>query len=183
MLVRVDDIKDGGLAFDFSQGTETFPALQELDGPGEAKFREPVRVRGRAQKITDLIEVEGEIATAVDLECGRCLNPFRQPLVIPFAITFSRELPTVSAEDNEGEVELTPEEMGLIPFSGDEFSLVEAVQEQLLMAVPLRPLCRRECQGLCPQCGVDWNQATCDCEPPHFNGRFAALKGLKVNKE
>jgi uncharacterized protein len=180
---RVADINAGGLVFEFNAPAERFPALLEFHGSHAARFQTPVRMRGRAQKIADLIEIEGEISTTVELECSRCLCSFRNPLTISYALTFSRELPGISSEQDDDEVELSPEEMGLIPFAGDELALDETVQEQLLMALPLQPLCRPECRGLCPNCGTDLNLTSCGCEPPVFNARFAALEKLKTNKE
>jgi uncharacterized protein len=48
-----------------------------------------------------------------------------------------------------------------------------------VLAVPFAPLCREDCKGLCPQCGIDRNTGTCSCEPP-IDPRLAALKGLKL---
>ena len=80
------------------------------------------------------------------------------------------------------EVELSAEEMGLIPFAGEEIDLREALQEQFIMALPQRALCREACKGLCPHCGADLNRVSCGCEPPAFNSRFDALKSFKADK-
>ena len=51
--------------------------------------------------------------------------------------------------------------------------------EQFVLAVPFAPLCMETCKGLCPQCGIDRNTASCNCDPP-IDPRLAALKGLKI---
>ena len=53
------------------------------------------------------------------------------------------------------------------------------LREQFVLAVPFAPLCREDCKGLCPQCGIDLNTGTCACEKP-VDPRLAALKGLKI---
>ncbi len=50
------------------------------------------------------------------------------------------------------------------------------------MALPLRPLCKEECKGLCPRCGANRNVEDCDCAAPIMNSKFAALKDFKVDR-
>jgi uncharacterized protein len=99
-----------------------------------------------------------------------------------FALTFVRELPKVTDEAGDEEVELNAEEMGLILFHGEEIDLGEAIAEQVIMALPMHPLCQEECRGLCPQCGTNLNETDCGCERPAFNVKFAALKNIKMDK-
>jgi len=55
----------------------------------------------------------------------------------------------------------------------------DIVREQVLMAIPMKPLCREECRGLCPECGADWNAGDCACEKTKVDPRLEVLKGLK----
>jgi len=183
--VRVDDIKDEGLALDFCESAQAFPALAEMQDEGECVFVEPICVGGRAQKASGLIEIEGEVRTAIRLRCSRCLAEFSTPLQVPFAVPFTGELPSIADGDEEGggEVELTAEEMGLITYEGEYLELAEVIQEQVIMALPLQPLCRTDCRGLCPHCGADLNEGDCGCRPPVFNERFGALRDLKIDKK
>ena len=183
LQLRVDDIKEQGLLLNYCEPSESFPALDELQQSGEVRFDGPVVVSGRVQRIAGLVEVEGEVRVEARMACGRCLEDLSLPLDARFCLTFSRELPEIVDEEDGAEVELSAEEMGLIPFSGDEIDLREAIQEQVVMALPLRPLCRTECRGLCPQCGADLNRETCSCEAPVFNNRFGTLRELKINPE
>ncbi|NNL77900.1 MAG: DUF177 domain-containing protein, partial [Desulfobacterales bacterium] len=81
------------------------------------------------------------------------------------------------------EVELSTEEMNLIYFQGQEINLKEAIQEQVIMAFPLRALCKKNCNGLCPKCGVDLNAGDCNCDREPCGQKFAALKKLRVDKK
>lgn len=82
------------------------------------------------------------------------------------------------AEVEEG-IELADQDLDLFPFDGETVDLEPLLREHLVLAVPYAPLCREDCKGLCPQCGIDRNTGTCVCEKPG-DPRFAALKGLKL---
>ena len=182
MQLRIDDIKEQGLELDYREAPEDFPALADLQEQGEASFQGPVLVSGRAQHLGELVEVEGQVRVTATVPCSRCLEPVALPLAARFAVTFSKTPTAVTDEESGEEVELSAEDLGLIPFSGDEIDLTEAIQEQVVMALPLQPLCRLDCRGLCPQCGTDLNNETCQCEPEVFNGRFGKLKDLKIDR-
>lgn len=182
MLIRIDDIKDGGLSLDFEELPEAFAGLMEIVAAGDCEFIAPLKTRLRAVHIRDMIEVEGQVETVIRLSCSRCLESYDTSLEAPFALTYTRELPEIGSESDE-EVEISAEEMGLILFEGEEIDLREAVREQILMALPLRPLCRDECRGLCLQCGANLNEGGCGCGQPDFNIKFAALKNFKVKQD
>jgi uncharacterized protein len=64
-------------------------------------------------------------------------------------------------------------------FDGEAIDVDEIVKEQILLAVPTRMLCRDECKGICPQCGIDKNTGDCQCVTDETDPRWAALKNLK----
>lgn len=181
MRIQVAQIKDEGLALDFSESAADFVALADLSP--EVVFLAPVSVRLRVVRVAGMIEVDGSLESLARLTCGRCLGEYELPIEAGFALTFAEELPAVIDEETDEEVELDAEEMGLIPFEGEEIDLREAIQEQVVMALPLRPLCREECRGLCPRCGADLNEGDCGCAPSEFSLKFAALRDFKVNKD
>jgi uncharacterized protein len=75
--------------------------------------------------------------------------------------------------------EVREEDLDVFPFDGEKIDLEPLFREQFVLAVPFAPLCREDCKGLCPQCGIDRNTGTCNCEKP-IDPRLAALKGLKL---
>lgn len=182
MLIRIDQIKDAGLELTFTEAAATFPVLAAMEDAGECSFQGPVSVRIRALRAHEMVEVEGNLDTVVKLACDRCLQAFSEPISVSFELTYTQEMPTVEDETGEEGVELSADDLGLILFSGDEFDLREQVQEQLIMALPVQALCRPDCRGLCPHCGVDLNSSSCNCAVPEFNNRFGALKNFKVEK-
>lgn len=116
--------------------------------------------------------------------CSRCVGPVKLMLDEQLRVTFMppSEMPQ---EDEEGAPEAGegPEVSGgdldLFPFDGEKIDLEPLMREQFVLAVPFAPLCREDCKGLCPQCGIDRNTGTCNCEKP-IDPRLAALKGLKL---
>jgi uncharacterized protein len=182
LLIHVDDIKPEGLVLELEETSTAFPVLHEMTESGDCRFSAPIHISLRALHLHDLVEVEGRVGTMVRYSCSRCLKEFDLPVEEDFAVTYARHLPAVHEEDDEGS-ELTAEDLGLILFHGDDIDLTEAIQDQVIMALPVRPLCSDECKGLCARCGADLNQGACGCDRSDFNIKFSALKDLKINKK
>lgn len=129
----------------------------------------------------------GPFRGEVTVACSRCVEPVRIPIEEKLRVTFMprHELPTeeddeaAEAADGAEGPELAEEDLDLFPYDGDAIDLEPLFREQFVLAVPFAPLCREDCKGLCPQCGIDRNTGTCSCEPP-IDPRLAALKGLKL---
>ena len=83
---------------------------------------------------------------------------------------------------DEEEIELKVEEIGMFYFKGEEINLQQGIQEQVVMAFPLKPLCDENCKGLCPKCGSDLNQGDCGCKREPGSNKFAVLKNLQLDK-
>lgn len=184
MQLQLNEIKEFGVSHEFVNDAKTFPELTALEAEGECRFSAPLSVTVRLTRVGGLVEVAGQLATLIETGCSRCLKRMTTPLEASFELTYTNEPIMVhEEEDEEGEgVELTAEELGLIPFSGDEIDLTEAVQEQVLLAMPTHPLCSEECRGLCPQCGLDLNTGSCSCAAEEFGNKFAVLKNFKVDR-
>jgi len=139
--------------------------------------------------------VRGPLTGWLEVACSRCLGPARVILDEDLAVTY---LPRASvagdeagedgpaeaparAEGEEGEalgVELSGGDLDVYGYEGEELDLTPLFREQIILAVPFAPLCSEECKGLCPQCGADLNQETCECKPP-VDPRWAALQNIK----
>jgi uncharacterized protein len=183
MRINVEDIGDSGIDLTFAEGAESFPSLLELSRSGECVFLMPLTIDLRIRRIGQMVEAVGRFETRVRLSCSRCLADYETPLAADFNLSFSREQPETAEPSRHAEVELGAEEIGLILFHGEEIDLHDAVQEEVLMAVPMKTLCRPECKGLCPQCGADLNQGDCGCGRKIINPKFAVLKDLKLGKK
>ena len=92
-----------------------------------------------------------------------------------------RFLPAVEmAADEEREVQ--EDDLDTSYYRDHQIDLNELLREQFYLALPMKPLCRDDCKGLCPQCGTNWNTGVCTCTSGWEDPRLAALKGL-VNGE
>lgn len=183
MLIRLKDIKDQGLSLEFAEDAQSFPAVVELFADQEIEILQPISTRLRATRVGDMVEVQGHSTTRVKLPCSRCLSALEVPVEANYELTFVKQLPPVTVEEDAEEVELSAEEMGLVEFHGEEIDLREAIQEQVILALPLRALCDEACRGLCPQCGANLNETGCQCPPSEFRNKFSILKEFKPEKK
>ena len=119
--------------------------------------------------------VEGSVKMDAAIKCSRCLNESLSPLDIAFREEY------VPAEDTgkEEEKELSQKDLDLSYYRDDEINIDEIIKEQVLLSVPMKPLCREECRGLCPVCGKDLNEGACECKRDKIDPRLAPLARLK----
>jgi uncharacterized protein len=183
VLICIDDIKDQGLSIEFEERLEDFPILEGLTKTGESYFPAALKFRVRAIRIKEIIEVEGRFDTKARLTCSRCLKQFETILGAHFVITYTRKQVEMATTSGGEGIEISAEEAGLIMYSGREIDLREALQEQVVMSIPMRPICAEACRGLCSRCGVDLNAGDCDCREDAFNIKLAALKNFKLDKK
>jgi uncharacterized protein len=135
-----------------------------------------LRLEGRVLEAGEEMLLEGTLRGTFSLNCGRCLSSFSQPFEIEVSATY------VNAVDTELEdpAENAPPEVTRIAFVGNEIDLASGVREDLLLNVPIKPLCSEDCHGLCPQCGVDLNEDECTCEKKPGDPRLAGLRDIRA---
>lgn len=120
------------------------------------------------------ILVKCALSTEVELICSRCLKPFHYPLAINFEEEYLPTLDVVS-----GTALPLPEEPGA--FTIDEhhiLDLTEAIRQYTELATPMKPLCHKNCTGLCQSCGHNLNQGSCDCPVQDTDPRWSELMKL-----
>jgi uncharacterized protein len=120
------------------------------------------------------ILVSGELHTEVELTCSRCLSSFNCPLTLDIEEEY---IPTVDIVS--GALLVMPEEPG--SFVIDEHHVIdlsEAVRQYMLLTVPMKPLCREGCAGLCQSCGRNLNEGPCGCPPQAVDPRWSELSRL-----
>ncbi len=182
MILRIKDIEDKSLSLTLEESPDDFPVLAEMIKKGEYEFNSLLNIRIEARKIISDFEVKGRFTTEIKITCSRCLKVYNTALEADFYLVFSKENPEeVDNSDNEG-IELSAFDTQLILFHGEEIDLEEAIQDQVVMAFPIKPLCTEDCSGLCVKCGNDLNNKECGCDRSSGNNQFAALKDLKLNK-
>lgn len=107
--------------------------------------------------------------------CSRCLKQFYLPLSADFEVEYL-PAPKVSGAVEQ---ELTAEELEAGFYHSDEINVEDLISEQMLLAVPMKPLCKLDCQGICPKCGKDLNDGFCGCKEDEIDSRLMPLKKIK----
>lgn len=182
LILHTEQIKDKELLRKFEEDPRSLPIIAEMIKSQACEFCKPLKISVKAFKIRELFEVEGYFKTRIRTSCSRCLTDFETPLSSDFALTYTREVQGMQDVLDEKEIELRLEDVGLLYFRGEEINLQQGIQEQIVMAFPLQPLCAKECKGLCPQCGSDLNLRDCGCKQMTGSNKFAVLKNLRIDK-
>jgi uncharacterized protein len=138
----------------------------------------PVQLGFDLQKDHDKFRLAGNVRTELEVPCSRCLEPYRFPVDVTFD---QRYLPQPEAAALE-EREVAEEDLETSFYRDDQIDLNELMREQFYLALPMKPLCRDDCKGLCSQCGTNLNTGTCNCGPAWEDPRLAALKELKTRE-
>jgi len=125
----------------------------------------------------ETVHVRGQLAAALGLECGRCLEPFSFPVKQDLDLFYLPHLAGAGVEE-EDEVELSDRDMVVAYYSADRLDLGEMLREQLFLAIPMKRVCGEACLGLCPCCGRNRNITPCSCTPEESDPRLLPLKDL-----
>jgi uncharacterized protein len=127
----------------------------------------PVTVEVELDALGDGVVVHGTVSAPWEGTCRRCLQPARG-----HATALVEEIYQVRPTSEEA-----------FTFDGDAIDLAPLVRENVLVELPLAPLCRHDCAGLCPACGTDRNAEPCGCETTRSDPRWGALEALKAQLE
>jgi uncharacterized protein len=139
----------------------------------------PVALAFDIHKDQDQFRLAGGVNTTLELGCSRCLEPFTWPVDAAFDLRYQPR----SANTGEGEREVEQDDLTTAFYENDEIDLGQLMREQFYLSLPMKPLCREDCKGLCPQCGTNLNRATCSCQRDWDDPRFAALRVLKTDRQ
>ena len=179
MKIKVDDIRDKARNLAFDEPAGDFPSLKELQAAGDCAFQAPLSVDLTVYREFDHIRVKGTVATRIRLSCSRCLADYESDLHSAFSLFFT---PAGQTSPDEEEVELAEVDLVSISYSGNEIDLAPEIAEQVIMEMPLKPLCTEGCRGLCSRCGADLNVGECGCERGDINLKFSSLKDFKAEQ-
>lgn len=135
----------------------------------ELRINSDVEVDLTIDRIGSLITARGEIAAIPAFVCARCLEPFEIEVTAVFDAVIRMGRNDYRLEDEED----TP-----VDFGNDWISFAPSIRESLILAIPMKPLCRDDCQGLCQQCGINLNESYCDCTGTDTDPRWGDLKTL-----
>ncbi|HEX7596974.1 MAG TPA: DUF177 domain-containing protein [Polyangia bacterium] len=130
-----------------------------------------ISLSGRLELVGEEYLLRGAIRGGLVAQCGRCLEPAKLTLDLPLLLTFT-EADEPSDED-EVEEDTVYVEDGVI-------DLGPALRDELLLNLPMGPLCREDCAGICPTCGANRNLTPCDCAQRPGGGKFSVLAKVKL---
>jgi DUF177 domain-containing protein len=123
----------------------------------------------RLESVSEGVLVSGSVTGPVEGECGRCLRPISDTLDVAVQELFAYEHSTTDETTEDDEV-------GRL--QGDLIDLQPTLRDAVVLALPNHPLCRPDCPGLCPDCGVQWDNLPADHHHEQIDARWAALHKL-----
>jgi uncharacterized protein len=182
MFIEIHEVERHPVDFD-----EKFPP-GAIDLGADLRQGSPLHTSGRAQlveehhgkhKLIKDIRLNGELSTSVEMLCARCLEPVVQDVERHFDLLYR----PLGADAGREETPVTGTEAEISYYEGAGLLLEDVLREQVLLAVPLKAICRQDCKGLCPQCGANLNVAKCSCAEPPEDPRWSPLKELRSKLE
>ncbi len=170
MIINVASVlKEFGGKISF-EGKLEIPALS-FSG-GEYSFCEPLDVRGSIVNAGGgALSLNADVSGVMTTQCARCMKDIEVPVEFGISETLMR------SDEN------VPEDEDIIVFEGNEIGLDEIVENNFIMNIKPRYLCRKDCKGLCPKCGADLNEGGCGCENDEIDPRWAALADMIKNED
>jgi uncharacterized protein len=139
-------------------------------------FRKPVHADISIRRIQNDIFIKGRITTQLSFVCGRCLSPYEMPVDSTFDLAYlPEELEELGDQLEEGD-------MTKFFYLSPVIDLLDVVLEQVNLTFPVKPLCTKDCQGLCPVCGKVEKDGDCHCVTHDSDPRMVKLKILLRDK-
>ena len=175
MKIETQHIPSKGASLAFRKEAKNFNVLQQMADQGECTFTEPIQIDLMIIAERDLFKLKGLITTTAQMPCSRCLVAYDLPIQHKFTLRFSNQIPADLHINDDDQIELTADQIGLIYFEGEQIDLQEPIQEQVVLSLPFKPLCSDNCKGLCQRCGADLNVKNCACDKERSNSPFSVL--------
>ncbi len=173
MRIKLENLEGGKGDFAHIYQPEELNPVDE-----RVRLAGPAAVKGKIRLSGNEVFVNGHFDARAQVECDRCL----QPVELPVSGDFALEYISGSEYESSDVAELTEAELSVSVFDGEAIDVDEIVKEQILLAVPTRMLCREDCKGICPECGIDKNTGDCQCVTDDIDPRWAALKNLNTTE-
>lgn len=130
----------------------------------EIQCKKPVELEGVLSITGDILNLDCVINTELTLQCSRCTEKFSYQLKFEINEKFSND----PGDEDEN----------IIFIDSDNLDITEVIENNIIIALPIKKLCNEDCKGLCQHCGINLNESTCDCDNKDFDPRLAKLKDL-----
>jgi len=175
LKVRVDRIADEG--FDLDEVLTRDWVDRSLGDGSPFHARVDGHITAHLIKVETVVQVRGRARIEVEGECVRCLEKTSLSLDLPLDLAL---FPKGDEPPATPEGELTADDMGVGTYSEGIIDLSDVVHDEVFLELPMNPVCRESCAGLCPTCGQNLNEGKCSCAP-EVDPRLQALRSLKVD--
>ena len=172
MEFETNRIPINGLEFDTSLDAVHFEINQE-----DCFIEKPVAVKGEIKLLKTDVYFKGKVEAEVRLICSRCLAQFHFKVGTELSARF---ISKPSGEEFEFERQILPEEIDAEFYTNSKINLTNTVRDAILLALPMIQLCKKDCNGLCSECGQNLNESQCKCAVKgETDPRFEKLKQLR----
>lgn len=156
MILRISDIENEVTLKGAIEGEK----LAAVEGDRDVAFPTPAEYRLTVRKNAEIVTVSGEVTCEITLTCSKCLEEFSTPVKGFLDI----ELAPKALMPSASEWELKGEDLDTYYYEGDEIDLDRFVYEEIMLNVPIKPVCGEDCEGLCGECGGNRNYNECRCK-------------------
>ncbi len=178
MEFKVSELEREPIDFDlqFKPGAIDYGEEADQSGPLTTSGRAEVihEHRGPRDIVAD-IRLKGQYSGNFEQPCARCVEPVEVPLAGEFDLIFR----PIGADAGMPERSISAPETEIGYYQKDSLLLEDVLREQVLLALPVRTLCKPDCKGLCPRCGQNRNSQSCSCDEGPSDPRWEALSGLR----
>lgn len=154
MIIKLSEIEDT-LTVKGSMDASRFMEVENM----EFHIETPVDYTLTVKKFNDTVTIRGPVSFQAVFTCGRCLEEFSRAVSIDMNI----RLASGTEEIRGAEFELRNEDMDVYTYEGDEIDIDPFIYEEVLLNMPIRPVCKEDCLGLCGICGKNRNVESCTC--------------------
>ena len=162
MFIKISNLREGDYYYKFNEPVEEI----ELELPFYGKFEAAVRL----SKIHNQLILDAELSAYADFECDRCASLFKKNVKASYRMVY-----LFSSNGKE------PDSINItyLHVDADRIALAKDFRDYLMLAIPMKKLCREDCKGLCYKCGKDLNEGSCDCEKNQVEAKWLPLIELK----
>lgn len=135
------------------------------DGKEYSGILTPIKLLANLEKTDHMITLNGKVSGVLELTCSRCLKKFAHAINININERFTDKKIVDCDEDiffiNDGYIDIT-----------------QIIENNIILALPIKRLCKENCKGLCPKCGTNLNDSTCNCKENDIDPRWEKLKDM-----
>lgn len=169
MKINISNLSEGIHEYKFEEN----PSSIELDERFSAKVFVDVGLEKRRRQLF----LTGHVKTSGNFVCDRCLDNFDMDIVVDYRMAYVYDA-LDAGETDESKKPYTGDEITVINTSTNEINIADDVREYILLAVPMKLLCRDDCAGLCARCGANLNHGACGCPEEDIDPRWEKLKQI-----